>query len=130
MLRRVQEETGPDRDSQIERAFALALGRKPSPRELEMSHTYLNELQTIENQPPARAMQRLCLLVLNLNEFLYPRLGSPDMSCNHCNHDDDHLGLNRREFLHRVGGGFTSVALAGLLAKDWIPESASVCGGW
>lgn len=39
------------------------------------------------------------------------------MSCNHCNHDD-HLGLNRREFLHRVGGGFTSVALAGLLAKD------------
>ena len=71
LLRRVQEEAGSNRDSQIERAFELALGRKPSPRELEMSHTYLNELQTIENQPPARAMQRLCLLVLNLNEFLY-----------------------------------------------------------
>lgn len=40
------------------------------------------------------------------------------MSCKQCHDANDHHGLNRREFLHRVGGGFTSVALAGMLARD------------
>ena len=40
------------------------------------------------------------------------------MACNQCREANDHLGVNRREFLRRVGGGFTSVALAGLLQKD------------
>lgn len=71
LLRRIKSEVGNDVDARIERAFELATGRKPSPREMDMCHTYVNELQTEEGATLGRAMQRLCLLVLNFNEFLY-----------------------------------------------------------
>ena len=34
--------------------------------------------------------------------------------------------LNRREYLHQMGGGFTSLAMAGLLAKDGFIQSQAV----
>ncbi len=40
------------------------------------------------------------------------------MSCDQYKQVNQHPELNRRQFLRRVGGGFTSVALAGLMAND------------
>ena len=34
--------------------------------------------------------------------------------------------LNRREYLHQMGGGFSSLAMAGLLAKDGFIQSQAV----
>jgi hypothetical protein len=40
------------------------------------------------------------------------------MSCKQCKDVNQHPEVNRRQFLKRIGGGFTSVALAGMMAKD------------
>ena len=38
--------------------------------------------------------------------------------------------FNRREYLHQVGGGFTSLAMAGLMAKDgFIRSQATAADG-
>ena len=69
---RVTAEVGKDdRNALIARAFELTTGRQPSPKEMDMSHAYLNELEQEDSLSPERADQRFCLLVLNLNEFLF-----------------------------------------------------------
>jgi mono/diheme cytochrome c family protein len=58
---RVEREAGADRKAQIERAFALALGRKPAADELTAC------LHLLES----RSLVELCRVCLNLNEFIY-----------------------------------------------------------
>ena len=40
------------------------------------------------------------------------------MSCDQCKDANNNPEFNRRQFLRRVGGGFTSVALAGMMGQD------------
>ena len=68
---RIEQEVGAEQDKQILRAFELAIGRAPSAQEVTMSQDFLQEMSTREGTDPARAMERYCLLVLNLNEFMF-----------------------------------------------------------
>jgi hypothetical protein len=58
---RVEREAGADRKAQVERVFALALGRKPAGDELTAC------LRLLES----RSLVELCRVCLNLNEFIY-----------------------------------------------------------
>ncbi len=59
--RRLQREEGSDPAWQIERAYRLAVGRAPTPREKELAGKFL------ANQP----LREFALAVFNLNAFLY-----------------------------------------------------------
>ncbi len=61
---RVEREVGTsDRRAQIERAYEIALGRKPSSREIDLAQSFLN------NNPTG--LVDFCQTIFNLNEFAY-----------------------------------------------------------
>ncbi len=67
LARRIRREAGSDRSKEIDRLFRLALGRSPTGRESAIAGRLLR-------RPPgqgADSLQSLCLVVLNLNEFIY-----------------------------------------------------------
>jgi Protein of unknown function (DUF1553)/Protein of unknown function (DUF1549)/Planctomycete cytochrome C len=85
---RLRNEVGRDVALQIERAFLLAFGRKPEPRELQASLAFLKSQETYhrthnlrvadqgvdpaEIQPPDKAaLMDLCHSLFNTNEFIY-----------------------------------------------------------
>jgi hypothetical protein len=59
--RRLAEECGPDPARQVERAWLLAAGRPPSPREQELALRFLQD----------GALKEFALAFFNLNAFLY-----------------------------------------------------------
>lgn len=59
--RRLAHEAGPQADAQVERAYLLAAGRPPTPREKGLAVRFL------QRQP----LRDFALAVLNLNAFLY-----------------------------------------------------------
>jgi hypothetical protein len=69
LAERVRHDAGAALDRQIERLFRLALGRRPTPREI----TIANELLQRKTEPRGAIdpLRSLCLVVLNLNEFAY-----------------------------------------------------------
>ncbi len=67
---RLRSESASPRD-QIDRAFWLALCRPPTGPEIEEGLRFLEKLQTENGLEAGPALDRFCLLVLNLNEFLY-----------------------------------------------------------
>ena len=68
---RLEREAGSARDAQVELALRLALARPPQPDEVREHLAYLAELEREFDLSPSRALETLCLLVLNLNEFVY-----------------------------------------------------------
>ncbi len=68
---RLRKEAPQGVDQQIERGFRLATGRSPSPEETEELSGLLRDLQQQFGLSADQALQRLCLVLLNLNEFLY-----------------------------------------------------------
>jgi hypothetical protein len=67
LAERVRCEAGLDGPHQIDRLFRLALGRSPTNRESAIALRLLG-------RPPGKGvdpLQSLCLVVLNLNEFIY-----------------------------------------------------------
>lgn len=85
---RLRTEAGRDPTSQVERAFLLALGRKPKPRELTESLAFITrqeEYHKTQNEalkargidpaeiapPPKAALVDFCHSLFNLNEFVY-----------------------------------------------------------
>jgi hypothetical protein len=58
---RLRREAGAEPAQQIERAYLLALGRRPSPSEQTVMESFLRE----------ESLEQLCRVVLNLNEFVY-----------------------------------------------------------
>ena len=71
LARRVERELPGDRRAQVVRARQLVSARTPAPREVDEAIAFLDELQRSEGLAPERAMDSLCLVLLNLNEFLY-----------------------------------------------------------
>jgi hypothetical protein len=79
---RLLREAGADPGAQVRRAFELALGRTPGPRETQLSLDFLAaQRRQIEADAAAakqsagdsrrRALRGFCLVILNTNEFVY-----------------------------------------------------------
>lgn len=68
LAQRVGEEAGSDPQQQIDRAFQLALSRRPSDDERE---TLIRFMDSIADEDSANSLLFLCHAVVNLNEFLY-----------------------------------------------------------
>jgi hypothetical protein len=72
---RVRREAGDDRTRQVERLFRLAVGRAPNHEETKIADRLLARRRA-GDEPDAESksgdeLRRLCLVVLNLNEFVY-----------------------------------------------------------
>lgn len=68
---RLRKEAGDDIKSRITLAYRLAFNRLPTEREFERGLQLIARLQTDHKQSPETALNNFCLMVLNLNEFLY-----------------------------------------------------------
>ena len=62
---RVRRESSSDLESQIKRAFQIALGRNPKTAEIKKS------LDLFQNNRPTDNLLSLCRVLLNSNEFIY-----------------------------------------------------------
>jgi hypothetical protein len=69
--RRLERERPGDVRAQIELGRRLTSGRTPSREEVDEAVAFLDELQRKEGLTPAQALDSLCLVLFNLNEFLY-----------------------------------------------------------
>jgi mono/diheme cytochrome c family protein len=69
LAERIRHETGDVASKQIERLFRLALGRLPTASEAKIANELLKRKPASEGA--ADPLCSLCLVVLNLNEFVY-----------------------------------------------------------
>jgi hypothetical protein len=69
--RRVAREAGPDRRAQVRLALRLATARVPSDAEIERGVKLMDAFKESDRLGDEAARQAFCLMVLNLNEFLY-----------------------------------------------------------
>jgi hypothetical protein len=69
LAERVRREAGDVASRQIDRLFHLALGRRPTPSEAKIANDLLN--RNSGSDATADPLRSLCLVVLNLNEFVY-----------------------------------------------------------
>jgi hypothetical protein len=67
---RVVRGAGDDRDAAVERAYLLALSRKPTNEERSAAERFL-ETQAAKTGGPKEAFADFCHALLNLNEFVY-----------------------------------------------------------
>jgi hypothetical protein len=68
---RLAEEAGDELEDQVMLALRLATSREPTPKEIEENVAFLQEIQDDFGKSKAEALQVFCLMVLNLNEFVY-----------------------------------------------------------
>ena len=73
MAQRLQEEHSGDLDAQLQRGLQLALSRPVTPSEIDMLRSLVLELETEEGLDHHAALESICLLILNLNEFMHVR---------------------------------------------------------
>jgi hypothetical protein len=58
---RIRKQAGESPEASVEAAWRAAFGRLPSPRERETALQYLRR----------SSLERLCLLIFNMSEFIY-----------------------------------------------------------
>jgi hypothetical protein len=68
---RLRREAGEEPASQVRRALELALCREPDPASVERGLRLIETLQTDEGVSADKALEYYCLMVFNLNEFMY-----------------------------------------------------------
>jgi hypothetical protein len=68
---RLRREAGPDLEKQMRLAWYLATARPPSLAELHRGQELIESLRTRNGVPADAALKYFCLVVLNLNEFMY-----------------------------------------------------------
>ncbi|MEY3026029.1 MAG: hypothetical protein RLZZ238_926 [Planctomycetota bacterium] len=71
LARRVEREHPGDLRAQIVRARRLASARTPSDAEIDEAIAFIDEIRRNEGLTAEQAMDSLCLVLFNLNEFLY-----------------------------------------------------------
>jgi hypothetical protein len=71
LANRVVEETGREPAAQVDRAYALVLGRPPAGRESEVGLQFLQKQASSYGDKRPQALADLCLVLLNSAEFLY-----------------------------------------------------------
>ena len=67
----VENKTPNDIRAQVSHALYNATNRKPSEIDIQDGLDLIKDLKEKSKATKEQAMQRFCLLVLNLNEFLY-----------------------------------------------------------
>ena len=68
---RLRREVGPDREQQVERALALVTSRDPERSEIDAGLAMIDDMEKGLGLDPETALDRFCLLAVNLNEFIY-----------------------------------------------------------
>jgi hypothetical protein len=68
---RLQQEVGANPSAQVRRALRLALSREPTPDEVSHHLGFLEELRDDHALSAFQALRNFCVVVLNLNEFIY-----------------------------------------------------------
>ena len=68
---RVRHLAGDDHAEQVRVALELALSRPPQPDEIEWGVELIQELDTDRGLSKTESLKYFCLVVLNLNEFIY-----------------------------------------------------------
>lgn len=68
---RLHDETGGQIESVVRRGLRLAVLREPSDEEVEQGVNLISELRDSEGLSEADAVSLFCLVLLNLNEFMY-----------------------------------------------------------
>jgi hypothetical protein len=68
---RLRRDAGQDVATQVRRALHLATARQPSEADIRRGVDLIQNLQTQDGATAAAALQAFCLVVLNLNEFVY-----------------------------------------------------------
>jgi hypothetical protein len=69
--RRLKKEAGEDVRKQVALALRLATGRTPAEADVSRGERLVESLQAQDGASPEAAMKYFCLVVLNLNEFMY-----------------------------------------------------------
>ena len=68
---RLVDEAGDDPEARVRLGLALATQREPAPEEIGQGLRMMKELQESSGLTPRQALDRFCLLAMNLNEFIY-----------------------------------------------------------
>jgi hypothetical protein len=68
---RLRKEAGDEAGAQVRLALALATCRTPSDKEIHRGMRFMQALVTEEGATREAALEMFCLLVLNMNEFVY-----------------------------------------------------------
>jgi hypothetical protein len=68
---RLRREAGTDVAAQVRRALSLATARPPSAADIRRGVDLIENLQARDGASPGAALHAFCLVVLNLNEFVY-----------------------------------------------------------
>ena len=68
---RLKKEAGNDVNSQVRLGLYLATSRQPSDADIRRGAGLIQTLQTEDRVSADAALQSFCLVVLNLNEFMY-----------------------------------------------------------
>jgi mono/diheme cytochrome c family protein len=71
LAKRLRAEAGEDLDKQIRLALSLATARVPTEPEVEHARKLIHDLRGENDVPSALVMKYFCLMVMNLNEFIY-----------------------------------------------------------
>jgi hypothetical protein len=71
LAERLKREAGPEPSHQVEQAFRLLTGRKATEREVQRGVALISALKDRDGMTAEQALESFCLVVLNLNEFLY-----------------------------------------------------------
>ncbi len=71
LARRVEGACPNDVRAQVILARRLTSGREPPKEEVDEALAFMEELRSRENLTPSQALDSLCLVLFNLNEFLY-----------------------------------------------------------
>jgi hypothetical protein len=68
---RLQREAGDDRARQVDLALRLATSRTPTVAEIQRGAALIEDLKTRDGLSDDDSLKSFCLVVLNLNEFVY-----------------------------------------------------------
>lgn len=69
--KRLRKEAGPDLKRQVRLGYRLALCRDPDAKLIDRGLSLIDSLQKKHGKSPEQALDQFCLMVLNLNEFMY-----------------------------------------------------------
>lgn len=69
--KRVKSEAGRKLKKQVSHALAIATSRRPSDEEVKRGVKFIRRLQKTEGASAELALNQFCLMVLNMNEFIY-----------------------------------------------------------
>ena len=68
---RLRREAGADLERQVEKGLSLVMNREPSKPEVGAGIAMIEDMQTSLGLDVRSALERFCLLALNLNEFIF-----------------------------------------------------------